>query len=76
MKNETTIGVTGEGLDRFSDDELEEELRRRGKEILTQERRCAGCGRYNARYVAYSSWMPQWHCNGCNRPENDCTCRR
>lgn len=60
----------------FTDEELENELRERGKEIITQERRCAGCNHYNATYKAYSSYYPEWHCNGCNRPENSCTCRR
>jgi len=59
----------------YTDEDLLNELRERGKEVLTEERRCAGCNTYNARYIRYSSHCPEWHCNGCNRPENSCTCR-
>lgn len=62
-------------LEDFNDDELINELRRRGKEVLTEERTCSGCNHYNARYVAYSHHYPEWHCNGCNKTENKCVCR-
>lgn len=57
----------------ISTEQLEEELKKRGK--MTTTGRCPTCrGKWSMTYKHYSRPGLAWHCDGCNRTIENCTC--
>lgn len=61
-------------IEDFSDYELEEELKKRGKKMITTGR-CPTCrGKWSMTYKYYAGPGNHWHCDGCNKWIENCTC--
>ncbi len=58
----------------YSTRDLELELQRRGKH--TTSGTCPTCRKYSMTYKHYSGYGEHWHCDGCNRRVEQCTCSR
>jgi len=37
--------------------------------------RCPTCGKWPMRYIRYTGYTKQWHCAGCLKLVEKCTCR-
>jgi hypothetical protein len=37
---------------------------------------CSTCGKWSVTYKHYQGWGKAWHCDGCNKRVENCTCRR
>ena len=60
----------------YSTLELEKELQRRGKVVSNTEQRCPTCnGKWPMVYTCFQGWGEHWHCVGCNKRIENCTCR-
>lgn len=60
-------------LEDYTLDELERELKRRGKHTTTS--RCPTCrGKWSMTFKHYQGRGEHWHCDGCNKRIENCTC--
>lgn len=60
-------------LNHISTEELEKELQRRGKHTTTGI--CPTCRKWTMEYKHYSGYGEAWHCVGCCKRVENCTCR-